>query len=209
MHDDQEAVVEREIDETANHDCRYCSTVFCSTSAFATTCCPGWMPGDDLLHVAGQHLAARHFHAPEAARPPPARRPSRDRADAESRWPAPRRAALLVLAVEGRGDEHPEPHHPGILHFQPHLGGAQIADRESGRYCRSRALKTLSGIGVQMDVRVLAHVHVRQIVFVHVADDPDLGEVGDGEQVRRIVERLDARRRGHLLLGDHARNRAR
>ena len=36
-----EAVVEREIDYLADH---YCSTVACRTSAFDTTCCPGWIP---------------------------------------------------------------------------------------------------------------------------------------------------------------------
>ena len=42
----QKAIVEREIDDVANHYCRlcYCSTVVCRTSAFDTTCCPGWMP---------------------------------------------------------------------------------------------------------------------------------------------------------------------
>ena len=45
----QEAVLQREIDELANH-C-YCSTVFWKTSAFGTTCAPGLRPRDDLLHV--------------------------------------------------------------------------------------------------------------------------------------------------------------
>ena len=48
----QEAVVEREIDQAADHGA-YCSTVFCKTSALETTCWPGAMPGSDFLQVAG------------------------------------------------------------------------------------------------------------------------------------------------------------
>ena len=36
----QKTIIERVIDECADH----CSTVFCRTSALATTCWPGWMP---------------------------------------------------------------------------------------------------------------------------------------------------------------------
>src|SRR5271167_3629053 len=36
----QEAVIERVIDECADH----CSTVFCKINALATTCWPGWIP---------------------------------------------------------------------------------------------------------------------------------------------------------------------
>ena len=43
--DDQNAVVEREIDDPANHGpLPYCSAVFCNTSAFCTTRRPGAIP---------------------------------------------------------------------------------------------------------------------------------------------------------------------
>src|ERR1700686_3377351 len=38
---DQKAVIQRKINQLANH---YCSTVFSSTSALETTCCPGFIP---------------------------------------------------------------------------------------------------------------------------------------------------------------------
>src|SRR5690348_14359083 len=50
---DDEAIVQSEIDETAQHraaprrferDFTYCSTVFCRTNALLTTCCPGCSP---------------------------------------------------------------------------------------------------------------------------------------------------------------------
>ena len=36
-------------------------------------------------------------------------------------------------------------------------------------------------IGVQANVGGLADMDHRQIVLIHIADDPDVGEIGDGE----------------------------
>ena len=58
-----------------------------------------------------------------------------------------------------------------------------------------------------MDVGVLAFVDAGEIVFVDVAEDPDLRKIGDGEKVGGIVERLHARRGGDVLLDDDAGNR--
>ena len=51
-----------------------------------------------------------------------------------------------------------------------------------GRMLSIRPFKTLPGIGVQMDVRVLADVHGVEIILVNVTDDPDIGEIGNGER---------------------------
>ena len=58
-----------------------------------------------------------------------------------------------------------------------------------------------------MNVGELAQAHERHVVLVHIADDPHFRQIRDGEQIRGIVQRLHARRRGHLLIGDHARDR--
>ena len=78
-----EAVVQREIDERANH---YCSTVFWNSSALATTCWPGRDSRNDFLHVAGKHVAGCDLHAAEFLVAGRARRPNRDRAGARWRW---------------------------------------------------------------------------------------------------------------------------
>ena len=65
--------------------------------------------------------------------------------------------------------------------------------------------KIWSGIGVQADFGGVTQAHVGQIVFVHVADDPDLGQVRNRERVR--AQRLHARGIRDLLVGDHSRDR--
>ena len=49
------------------------------------------------------------------------------------------------------------------------------------------ALQEPVRIGVQLDIRILAHVHLRQIVFIHVADDPHVRHVGDRERDRATI----------------------
>ena len=60
-------------------------------------------------------------------------------------------------------------------------------------------------IRVQADFGGIADLHVWEIVLVNVAENPDGRKVGDGEQVGRIVECLDAAGGIHVLFGDDAR----
>ena len=112
---------------------------------------------------------------------------------------------FLLLAVEGGGDEHADAHETRIPHFQPHLRGADVGV-EDGPDIADPALEHFVRIGVQADVCVLAEADKGKIVLVHVAHDPDIVEVGDGEEVRRIVERLHAGPVRHVLLDDDARD---
>ena len=165
----------------ANH---YCSTVFWNSSAFATTCWPGAMPGQNLLHVAGQHVAADHFDAPELLVARRARRPSRDRADAESRWREPRRASACCWPWNVAVTNMPGRIRPGLRTSMRTLAVRMLGSR-IGPMLLMRPGEDLVGIGVQADVGVLAEVHVRQIVLVDVADDPDVREIGNGERIGR------------------------
>ena len=54
-----------------------------------------------------------------------------------------------------------------------------------------------------MDVGGLADAHGVEIVLVDVADDPDVGKIGDGERIR-AGKPLHASRIGDLLVGDDA-----
>ena len=68
-----------------------------------------------------------------------------------------------------------------------------------------RSLQHPVGIGVQADLGAVAEAHAGQVVFVHVADDPDGGQVGNRERI--CAQTLHARGVGYLLVGDHSRNR--
>ena len=95
---------------------------------------------------------------------------------------------------------------PGFAHFEAHLRGAQggvenrqdVADPALQRPCRDKRSDGCPRI---------AEVHGVEIVLVHVADDPDVGQIGNGERVG-AGRALHARRVGDLLVGDHARDRS-
>ena len=157
----------------------------------------------------GSICAADHFHAPELARRRPARRPSRGRAGAAWRTPAPPRASASSAPWNVAVTNMPMRIMPGIVHLDAHLRRADDSGSSIGADVADPPLEHPIGIGIQTNVGVSPDVNVRQVVLIDVADDPDVGEIGDREQVGRIVQRLDAGRRRHVLLGDHAGDRRR
>src|ERR1017187_4131584 len=79
----------------------------------------------NLLHVAGEHVSAGSFHAPELPVAggnvdPVAVMKVQDRGSRNHGM------HLTALAVEGGLDKHSEADEPRVLHFQPDLGGAEI-----------------------------------------------------------------------------------
>ena len=71
---------------------------------------------------------------------------------------------------------------PGVGDFEANFGGAE-AGIENRQNVVDPALEDLVGIGVQMDVGVFADVHRVEIIFVNVADDPDIRQIGNGERI--------------------------
>ena len=116
-----------------------------------------------------------------------------------------RRARFGLLAVEGRGDEHSHPHHSRVSDFDPDLCRADIRI-EYRQNVVDPAFEDLLGIRVQPDIGELADMHRIEIVFVNVADDPDIRKIGDSEWIRGS-QSLDARRVRNLLISDYARDR--
>src|SRR6266852_1120530 len=57
-----------------------------------------------------------------------------------------------------------------------------------------------------MNIRVLSNVHGVEIVFINITDDPDIGQIRDGEGIWR-AQSLDSRRVRYLLVGDDTRYR--
>ena len=71
---------------------------------------------------------------------------------------------------------------PGLATSMPNLGGVH-AGIEDWQDVVDSAFEDLVGVGVQANIRGLADVHGVEIVFVNVADDPDIRKIGDGEGI--------------------------
>src|ERR1039458_8591348 len=116
-----------------------------------------------------------------------------------------RAARFRLLAIESGGHEHAHAHQIGVGHFQPNF---RSADRgiENGKYVVDAAFQNLVGISVQMDIGILADVYGVEIVFVNIADDPDIRQIGDGERIG-AGQALHTGCVGDLLVGDHSGGR--
>src|SRR5882757_3869995 len=96
---------------------------------------------------------------------------------------------LLLLSMEGRRHEHADLHEARVLDLDTYLRSTNgrienwidLADATRDGLIRE---------GVEVNVRSLPYCKVCEIVLVHVANDPDIIDVRDGEEVRRVVERL-------------------
>ena len=162
------------------------------------------MPETDLLHVVRQHIAARDFHAAEGVA---SRRHVDPIAVVQVQYGAGRhhRALLPVRPWKVAVTNMPSRIIPGLAISSRTLAVRVLGSR-IGPMLLMRPLKSLVRIGVQAHVGELAHMHAGQVVLVNVAQNPHAGKIRDGEQVGRIIQRLHARRVGHVLLHDHARD---
>ena len=86
------------------------------------------------------------------------------------------RVGFFFLAAERGGDEHSRAHIAGIVDLDANFGGADIGI-EDGADVADAAGDDLIGIGVEANVGGIAQAHVRQIVFVDIAENPDGAEV--------------------------------
>src|SRR6202521_6209733 len=71
------------------------------------------------------------------------------------------------------------------------FGGARVGI-EDARHIADTALEHTVRQGVQANLGRIADVYIAEIIFVDVTDHPDVREIGDGKQVGRVVETLDA-----------------
>ena len=164
----------------------------------------GLDPRDDLLHVSGKHAAGDDFKAPETSIPQRHKDPVAV-VQVQNCGRGNRGVGFDGLAVEGGSDKHPKAQQSWILHFQADFRGAEIGVKNLPDVTDS-AFQNLVGIGVQMNVGIIAEMNLRESILVHVADDPNMRQVRNGERVR-AGQALHARRVCHLLVGDHTRHR--
>ena len=92
-----------------------------------------------------------------------------------------------VAAGEGGGHKHAETEDAGIGDLNANLGGAEIGIEDRADIADGPGERAV-GIGIELDAGVLAEMDARQVVLVDVAEDPDAGEVGNGERRCRAGE---------------------
>src|SRR5580704_15570868 len=93
-----------------------------------------------------------------------------------------------------------------VSEHDAHFGGTRVGIEYAGNVGYG-ALENLVGESVQPDFGGVADVHQSQIVFKNIAYHPDLGEIGDSEQVGSIVEALHTFEASDILFDDGAGNR--
>src|SRR5262249_7059751 len=109
--------------------------------------------------------------------------------------------AFLFPVMEGRVNEHSDAHdEPRIVHLDSDFcsSKAEIEDRGD---VADPAGKHSSGIGVQANFRILTDAHACKIVLIDITENPNSGQVLDGERIGR-VQAGNASRIYDLLIGD-------
>ena len=109
-------------------------------------------------------------------------------------------------AIKRGCNKHSHAHNPGIRHLQTNFRGVH-GWIEHGQNVIDPSFDNLIRISIQMDIRKLTHTHRVQIVFVNVANDPDISKIGNGHRIRR-AQPLHACRIRNLLDGDDAGDRS-
>ena len=83
---------------------------------------------------------------------------------------------FFLLTAESGGDEHSGAHIAGIVDLDANFGGANIGIEDRADVADG-AGDDLIGIGVEANFGGVAEANAGQIVFIDVADDPDVGEI--------------------------------
>jgi hypothetical protein len=183
----QPAALEREIDECANH--------LLVPRGFKQECVgnhllAGLNSGENLLPVAVEHFAGMHFGALELVAAGGKINPIAI-VQVKNGIGGNHRACLLVQAHEGSRGKHAQLEEAGIGTSMRTLAvrkrwiehRTDVADvAGSGR----------SGYALTLNARFLAELQLGNVVLIDIAENPDAGEVGDGEGRGRARE-VDAR----------------
>src|SRR5438067_1695523 len=83
---------------------------------------------------------------------------------------------FLPRAVENGSNKHSDAYETGIRYLQPDLGSTDVWIEDWPDVPDSPREDPIR-IGIQMNIRILAETHLRQIVLVHVAKYPDARHV--------------------------------
>src|SRR5579859_6980603 len=101
----------------------------------------------------------------------------------ENRGSRHRGKPFFFLAVEGSAYKHTHPHQgPGVDYFHADFGGADVGIKNRADVA-DLSRQAFFGIGDETNLRGFAEVHVSEIVFVDVTENPDVGKIGNGEWI--------------------------
>jgi len=100
-----------------------------------------------------------------------------------------RRACLFFWPCNVAVTNIADAHKSGIGHLDAHLGRTQTRV-EYGTHVADAPGEYLVGICVQADLCCFADVNVGKIIFINVAENPDVGQVRDGERIGRALDPL-------------------
>src|SRR3984957_6808469 len=87
-----------------------------------------------------------------------------------------------MLPVEGRGHEHSHPHNPWVWHLDSNFCGTEVGI-ENRQNVIDPALQGPIGIRIQADVGGFADLRGVKVVFVNVANNPDIRQIRNGEGI--------------------------
>src|SRR5580704_794570 len=164
----------------------------------------GFEAGDYFLLLVGQHAPGRDFGPLEVSA---AERHVDPLAvvKVQNRGSGNGGVSLRLFAEECGAGKHADPHHSRILHLQTYFCGTD-AGIENRQNVIDASLEGLVRIRIEMDLGSLADADRVEIVFINVADDPDVGKIGNRKRIR-TRQRLNAGGVGDLLVRDDAGDR--
>ena len=78
-----------------------------------------------------------------------------------------------LAAMERGSDEHADAHQSWIFDLETDLRGT---DRgiENRAYVADPRFEHFAGVGIEMNVRIIANLNLRQRIFVNVTKNPDM-----------------------------------
>ena len=115
---------------------------------------------------------------------------------------------LESFAVNGRRGKHSNPHQRvGIIDLDAYFGRAYLWI-EDGTNVTDHSGEDAVGIGCKTNIRLLTEMHHRKIVLIHITNDPDMRQIGDGKGIGRTgISDASSGGSGHILRNDVAGGR--
>src|ERR1019366_3364583 len=98
------------------------------------------------------------------------------------------------LRYEMNRGKHVRPQDPRLVgQLDAHFRGTRVGIEQFGDVGDTTRQAPI-GVGIQLNFGPVAKMNARQVILVYIAKNPDIGEVRDREQVRRVVQRFDSGR---------------
>ena len=166
---DQETVFKSKIDKAADHLLLHRAL---QGKRILNYLCAGIDFRDYFLHVPGQHVTGHNFKPPKMSVVQWHIKPLAIM-QVQNRSRRHHGVHFCLAAMESGSDEHADAHQSGIFNFETNLRGT---DRgiENRAYVTDPRLENLAGVGIEMNIRIIANLNLRQRILVNVTNNPDM-----------------------------------